>query len=187
MRKQSFLSLSVILMLFLSACTKEDVQNPISSNSGQNYSQDPYVISYSNWTPDASLTWSDGTTTEPSRESDLNAPELTQEIIDDGGFVLVYAKSTLDGSEQIMPAEFYDVNNSETNIYGAHHVNGAIKFSHTRLVNGAFEVPNDLNEISFRYIIVKLSTPDPYARQLTINDFMYMPYKDVVSLLSIPE
>ena len=187
MQKQSLVSLTVILMLFLSACTKEDVQNPISPNSGQSYSQDPYVLSYSNWTTDASLAWSDGTMTEPSRESFLDAPELTQEMIDAGSFVLVYAKSIIGGSEQIMPAEFYDVNNSETNVYGAHHVIGGIKVSHTRLVNGAYQVPNDLNEISFRYIIVKLSAPDPNARQLTINDFMYMPYKDVVSLLSIPE
>ena len=92
MQKQSLVSLTVILMLFLSACTKEDVQNPISSNSGQSYSQDPYVLSYSNWTTDASLAWSDGTMTEPSRESFLDAPELTQEMIDAGSFVLVYAK-----------------------------------------------------------------------------------------------
>ena len=187
MRKQSFLSLSLILMLFLSACTKEDLSSSNPPGSAPNYSPEPYVLSYSNWTTDASLTWSDGTTAVPSRESNLNAPELTQTMIDSGVFVLIYAQSVLDGSVQIMPAKFSDVNNDETNIYSAYHSNGSINVSHTRLVSGVHEVPNDVNEITFRYIIVKPNEPDPIGRQITINDFAYLPYKDVVNMLGIPE
>jgi len=174
-------------MLFFSACTKEDLSTSNPPGSASNYSPDPYVLSYSNWTTDASLTWTDGTTAEPFRQTNLNAPELTQTMIDSGVFVLIYAQSALDGSVQIMPATFSDVNNDETNIYSAYHLNGAINVSHTRLVSGAFGVPNDINEISFRYIIVKPNEPDPNGRQITINDFLYLPYKDVVSLLGIPE
>ena len=187
MRKRSFLSLSVILMLFFSACTKENEQDLNPSGPATNYSPDPYVLSYSNWTTDANLTWSDGTAAEPSRESVLNAPELTQTMIDSGVFVLTYAQRSLDGAVQIMPAQFSDISGDETNIYSAYHVNGSINVSHTRLVNGVNEVPNDANEISFRYIIVKPNEPDPNGRQITINDFAYLPYKDVVTMLGIPE
>ena len=187
MRKQSFLSLSVILMLFLSACTKENVQNSNPTGAAPNYSSEPRVLSYSNWTTDASISWSDGTTTEPSRESGLNAPELTQTMIDSGVFVLIYAQRSLDGAVQIMPAQFSDINSDETNIYSAYHLNGSINVSHTRLVNGVYEMPNDVNEISFRYIIVKPNEPDPNGRQITMHDFAYLPYKDVVTMLGIPE
>jgi hypothetical protein len=174
-------------MLFLSACTKEDLQNNNPSTPAGNNSPDPYVISYSNWTADASFSWSDGATTEPSRQFDLAALELTQELLDAGSFVLVYAQSNIDGSVQAMPAVFSDVNNNESNSYSANYVAGSISLSHTRSVNGVFEVPNDSNEISFRYIVVKPNEPDPNGRQITIYDLLYMPYKDVVNLLGIPE
>lgn len=187
MRKQSFLSLSVILMLCLSACTKEDLQNNNPSTPVANNVTDPYVISYSSWTTDASLSWSDGATTEPSRQFDLAAPELTQELLDAGSFVLVYTQSNIDGSVQAMPSVYSDVNNNETNFYFVNYVAGSISLSHTRSVNGIFEAPNDSNEISFRYIVVKPNTPDPNGRQINIYDLLYMPYKDVVNLLGIPE
>ena len=187
MRKQSFLSLTVILMLFFSACTKEDLQNNNPSTPVENNSLDAQVISYSNWTADASFSWSDGATTEPSRQFDLAAPELTQELLDAGSFVLVYAQSTIDGSIQAMPVSYSDVTNNESNFYSATYAVGSISVSHTRSVNGVFEVPNDSNEISFRYIVVKPNTPDPNGRQITIYDLVYMPYKDVVNLLGIPE
>ena len=187
MRKQSFLSLGLILMVFLSACTKEDVSNSNPPGTTPSYAHEPYVLSYSNWTTDASLSWSEGTTTEPSRQSDLNVPELTQQMIDSGVFVLIYAQSAIDGTVQIMPADFTYTNSNESNIYSAFHLNGLIKVSHTRLVNGVYEVPNDYNEISFRYIIVKPGEPDPNGRQITINQFLSMPYLDVVNSLGIPE
>jgi hypothetical protein len=188
MRKQSFLSLSVVLMLFLSACTKEDnLENYNPPTPVENNTQDPYSVSYSYWTADASLTWSDGATTEPSRESDLIASELTQEMIDAGSFVLMYAKSNLDGAVQAMPAEYSDLTSNETNSYYASYSAVSIFLSHKRSIDGTFEIPNDSNEISFRYIIVTPNTPDPNGRPVTIDDFRDKSYKEVVDLFGIPE
>ena len=187
MRKQSFLSFSVVLILFLSGCRKENLPNYNSATPVENNPQDPFSFSYSNWTTDASLSWSDGGTTEPSRQSDLIGPELTQDAIDAGALVLVYAKSDVDGSIQTMPATYSNLNNNETNTYFASTIPGSIKVSHTRSVDGANEVPGDSNEISFRYIIVKPNTPDANGRPMTIYDFHYMSYKDVVDFLGIPE
>ena len=187
MRKQSFLSLSLILMLFLSSCTKENHPDYNPSTPTGYYAQEPSVISYSNWTIDASLAWSDGATDEPSRQFDLAVPELTQELLDDGSFVLIYAKSNIDGTVQPMPAEYTDLNNNETNSYSANYTPGAISLVHIKSVNGTPEVPNDSNEISFRYIVVKPNTPDPNGRSLTSYDFHNKPYSEVISLLGIPE
>jgi hypothetical protein len=173
-------------MLFLSGCQKEDSQNynpPTAGGNSQNY----YSVSYSNWTNDANLSWSDGATTEPSRQTEIAAPELTQEMIDAGSVVLVYAQSNVDGSVQPMPAEYADANNDETNVYSANNVAGTILLSHTRSVAGAFQVPGDLNGINFRYIIVTPNTPDPNGRPLTIDNFRYMSYHEVVEVLGIPE
>lgn len=188
MRKLSFLALSVIVMLFLSGCTKEDnLQNSNPVNPVENNPQeDPYSVSYSNWTTNASLSWSEGSTTEPSRESDIIAPELTQQMIDAGSFLLIYAKSTVDGSVQSMPAEYSDLDNV-TNTYSASYSAGSIFLSHTTSFNGVFEVPDDSNEISFRYIIITPNTPAPNGRPVTIDDFRDMSYEDVADLLSIPE
>ena len=186
MRKQSFLSLSVILMLFLSGCTKENFQN-YNSVPVENNNQEPYSVSYSDWNIDANLSWSDNATPELSRQSELAAPELTQEMLDAGSFVLMYAKSNADGSVQAMPAVYSDLNNDETNTYFASPVAGSVSLSHTRSIGGTFEVPNDSNEISFRYIIVTPNTPDPNGRPITIFELLSMPYKDVVNLLGIPE
>ncbi len=101
--------------------------------------------------------------------------------------MLIFARSSVDGSVQPIPAEYFDANNNETNAYSARHVAGSIFLSHTRTINGSFEVPDDLNEISFRYIIVNPNSPDPNARQITTDSFLFMPYKDVVNLLGIPE
>ena len=187
MRKQSFLSLSVILMLFLSGCTKENLQNYNPAIQTEDNQQDAYSFSYSDWTNDANLSWSYGATTEPSRQSDLVVPALTQEVIDSGALVLIYGKSNIDGSVQIIPAQYFDSNNNETNAYSASYVAGSISLLHTRSVDGAFEVPDDSNEISFRYIIVKPNTPDPNGRPITNYGFQYMSYKEVVDLLGISE
>ena len=184
MLKQSFLSLSVISILLLSGCTKADLNS--SPGAGAPVAN-AYSVSYSNWNNDADLVWSDGATTEPSRQSELIAPELTQEMLDAGSIVLVYAKSNVDGTVQIMPAAYSDVNNNETNTYSATHVAGSISVSHTRTVNGLFEIPVDVNETSFRYIIVNPATPDPNGRAYTADSFLYMSYQEVVNLLGIPE
>ncbi len=174
-------------MLFLSACTKENLQDNTSVTPVEDYPQDASVVSFSNWIADADVTWSDGATTEPSRQFDLAVPELTQELIDSGSFVLIYAKSTIDGSVQIMPTSYSNLNNDETDTYSAIYLTGAISLSHTRSVNGVFDVPGDSNDISFRYIVVKPNTPDPNGRQMNIYDLLYKPYIDVVELLGIPE
>lgn len=187
MQKQSFLALSLILGLFLSSCTKDDPDFNHSSNQTGTAYQEPYVVSYSNWTTDASVNWSDGATTEPSRQFDLSVPELTQEELATGSFVLLYARSNADGSVQPMPAAFTDVNNDDTNNYSAVYSAGAISFSHTRFVNGTYETPNDSNEISFRYIIVRPNTPDPNGRPITSDDLLNKSYYEVIRLLGIPE
>jgi hypothetical protein len=189
MRKQSFLSLSVILMLFLSACTKEDnLQYNPGNNPVEDNSQAPYSFSYSNWTADTNLTWSDGATTEPTRQSQLAVPELTQDVIDAGGFVLVYAQSNADGTIQAAtPAAFFDLSTNERNTYSANYQAGFVSLSHTRFVDGIAEVPNDSNEISFRYFVITPNTPDPNGRPMTMDDLRYMPYQGLVSLLGIPE
>jgi hypothetical protein len=187
MRKQSFLSLSVIVMLFLSGCTKENLQDYNPAIPTEDNQQDPYSVSYSEWTGGVNLSWSDGATTEPSRQSDLAVPDLTQEVIDAGALVLVYAKSNVDGTIQAMPAEYSDLSNNEINTYSASSVAGSISLSHTKSVDGAFEVPDDSNEISFRYIIVKPNTPDPNGRPVTNYGFQYMSYAEIVNLLGISE
>ena len=187
MRKQSFLSLSLIIMLFFSACTKEDQSNNYTPAPIQNNSQAPFVVTYSNWTTDASLNWSDGNTTEPSREFALAVRELTQEQLDAGNFVLVYAKSDVYGTIQVLPAEFSNEETGETHIYSADYQAGAISLSHTKSVNGTPEMPADANEIRFRYIVVSPGTPDPNGRAMTINELVNKPYQELVTLLGIPE
>ena len=187
MLKQSFLSLGAISILLLSGCTKTDLNSSLGADAPD---ANAYSFSYSSWNSDADLVWSDGATTEPSRQSELVVPDLTQQMLDSGSIVLVYAKSAkpnVDGPVQIMPAAYLDVNNNETNTYSATHVAGSIFVSHTRTVNGVFEVPNDLNETSFRYIIVNPATPDPNGRAYTVDSFLYMSYGEVVDLLGIPE
>ena len=186
MRKQSFLPLSLIIMLFFSACTKED-QNNYTPAPIQNNSQAPFAVSYSNWTTDASLNWSDGSTTEPSRQFDIAVPELTQEQLDAGNFVLIYAKSNVFGTIQVLPAEFSQEDTGETHVYSAAYVAGAISLSHTKSVNGTPEMPADANEISFRYTVVSPGTPDPNGRAMTINELVNKPYQELISLLGIPE
>jgi hypothetical protein len=188
MRKQSFLSLSVILMLFLSACTKEDnLQHYNPGTPVENNQQAPYSFSYSQWTTEANLSWSEGATTEPTRQAQLAVPELTQDVIDAGGFVLLYALSNADGAVQAIPAAFFDLNTDEKNIYSASYESGSISLSHTRLVNGTAEVPNDSNEISFRYFVITPNTPDPNGRTMTIDDLRDMPYQGLLDLLGISE
>lgn len=175
-------------MLVLSACTKENTlpdRNPAIPL--ENNKQDPYSSSYSNWTTDLSLSWNDGATTDPSRQTEWAVPELTQELLDAGSFVLIYAKSNVDGLVQTMPAQFSDVSSDEINSYSATSLPGAITVLHTRSLDGTYEIPNDANEISFRYIIVNPNTPDPNARQITMDDFLNMSYNDVVNILGIPE
>ena len=188
MRKQCFLALSFIAILFLTSCTKEDLQFSNATTPTGTSSEEPFqVISYSNWTADADLTWSDGTTTEPSRQFDLAVPELTPEQLSDGSFVLLYARSNVDASVQIMPAEFSDFNNNEVNAYHAFIDEGIISLRHTKSVNGNFEVPSDNNQVSFRYFIVKPTTPGPNGRPMTTVDFYGKPYQEVIDLLAIPE
>lgn len=188
MLKQSFYSLSIILVLFLSACTKDDLpNNNYSTTQAGNNFQEPFITSYSNWTEDVSLNWFDGATTEPSRQFDIPVPELTQEELNAGGFVLVYAKSNIDGSIQPMPAQFYDLNNDETNTYSVAYNDGVISLLHTRVINGVPEAPADANEVSFRYIVVKPNTPDPNGRTMTANDLLNKAYPEVIALLGIPE
>jgi hypothetical protein len=187
MRKQSFLALSLLAVLFFTSCTKEDLQpNSSTPPNGTSY-QDPFeVVSYSNWTADANLTWSDGATDEPSRQFDLEVPELTAEQLNNGSFVLLYARSEVDGSVKPMPADFSDVNNDEINLYAANYEAGVISLMHTKTVSGNFEIPDDNNQISFRYIIVKPNTPNPNGRPMTSYDFLGKPYDEVINLLAIP-
>src|SRR5688572_6585831 len=104
MRKQSFLALSFIAVLFFTSCTKEDLQFSNSTTpTGTSYQEPFEVVSYSNWTADADLTWADGATDEPSRQFDLPVPELTAEQLYNGSFVLLYARSEVDGSVKPMP------------------------------------------------------------------------------------
>jgi hypothetical protein len=188
MRKLSFLSLSVMLLLFLSSCTKEDnLSNYNPGTPAEDNEQAPYSFSYSNWTANANLSWADGTSSEPTRESELAVPELTEEVINAGGFVLLYAQSKTDGAVQVIPAAFAGINTNEVNTYAASYEAGLISLSHGRLVDGSPDVPNDLNEISFRYIVIIPNTPDPNGRPVTIDDLRNMPYQGIVSLLGIPE
>lgn len=187
MRKQSFLALSFLAVLFLTSCTKDDLEFSNSTTpNGVSY-QDPFqVVSYSNWTADADLTWSDGSITQPSRQFALPVPELTEEQLSDGSFVLLYARSEVDGTVKAMPADFSDENNNEINNYSAFYNAGVVLLSHTKSVNGSFETPVDANQISFRYIVVKPGTPDPNGRPMTIYDLLTKPYEEVVNLLAIP-
>lgn len=187
MRKQSFLALSFIAVLFLTSCTKEDHQFSNSTTpTGTSYQEPFQVVSYSNWTADADLTWSDGTSTEPSRQFQLEVPELTTEQLSAGGFVLLYARSEVDGTIKPMPAEFSDANNNEINNYSANYDAGVVFLSHTKSVNGTFETPTDANQISFRYIVVKPNTPDPNGRPMTLDDLVGKSYQEVINLLAIP-
>ena len=180
MRKQSFLALSFIAVLFLASCTKEDLQPNVSTTpTGTSYQEPFQVVSYSNWTADADLTWSDGTTY-------LELPELSEEQLSDGSFVLLYARSDVDGSVKPMPADFSDASNSEVNIYSANYNAGVVSLSHTKSVNGNFETPVDANQISFRYIVVKPNAPDPNGRPMTMYDLLGKSYYEVIDLLAIP-
>jgi hypothetical protein len=186
MQKLSFLSLSI--MLLLSACTKYDpLENYKPGTPVDYYEPAPYSVAYSSWTADANLTWSDGAATEPTRETTMDVPELTEEALNAGSFVLIYAQSKTDGAVQVVPAAFGSLNNEEVNNYAANFIPGQISLVHTRLVNGNPEVPNDANEISFRYIVIIPNTPDPNGRSVTIDDLRGMPYQGIVSLLGIPE
>lgn len=176
------------IMLLFSACTKEDhltnynAGTPVEDNEPAAYS-----VAYSSWKADANFAWSDGATTEPSRETIMEVPELSQEVLDAGGYVLLYAQSKTDGAVQVVPAAFGDFSQNELNNYVAHYTAGSISLAHTRLVNGSPELPNDANNISFRYIVIIPNTPDPNGRPATVDDFRGMPYAGIISLLGIPE
>jgi hypothetical protein len=186
MRKLSFLFLGI--MILLSACTKYDaLENYKPGTPVENNEPVPYSVAYSNWTADANFTWSEGAATEPARETTMDVPELTEEALNAGGFVLIYAQSKTDGVVQVIPAAFGSLNNEEVNNYTANFIPGQISLLHTRLVNGNPEVPNDANEISFRYIVIIPNTPDPNGRPVTVDDLRGMPYQGIVSLLGIPE
>ena len=187
MRKQRFLSIGLIIMLFFSACTKDDVQSNYTPTPVENNSGTPFVVSYSYWTDDASLNWADGATADPSRQFDLALPELTEGELSAGSFVLLYAKSNIDGSIQALPAAFADQSTNESHIYSANYVAGTASLLHTKSVNGSYEMPGDANGISFRYIVVRPNTPDPNGRVMTIYDLLQKPYQEVISLLAIPE
>src|SRR5687768_12630788 len=98
MRKLSFLSLSAIAILSLSACTKEQglrELTPVNEEKNQNIDE----ISYSKWTSDASITLAHGgTVSDPIQVFNWSAPKLTQELIDAGSVVLVYVKSNSTGA-----------------------------------------------------------------------------------------
>jgi hypothetical protein len=186
MRKLSFLSLGI--MLLLSSCTKEDNFSDYNPGTPVDYNEPaPYSVAYSSWTADANFTWSDGAATEPTRETTMDVPELTEEALNAGGFVLLYAQSKTDGAVQVVPAAFGSLNNEEVNNYSASYIAGQISLAHTRLVNGNPEVPNDANDISFRYIVIIPNTPDPNGRPITVDDLRGMPYQGLISVLGIPE
>src|SRR5687768_10232967 len=99
MRKLSF-PFCFIAMLCLAGCTKDNVQqNPAPANPVIEAPQNNYSTAYSDWTSDGLLTWNEaGTTSDTARTSDWLAPLLTQERIDAGAVVLIYAKSAIDGT-----------------------------------------------------------------------------------------
>jgi hypothetical protein len=189
MRKLSFPSLCFIVMLALSSCTKDNVQpNPTPVIPVIDNPQNNYSTAYSDWTTDGILTWNEaGTASEPSRTSDWFAPLLTQERIDAGGVVLVYAKSAIDNSIHPMPWNDGAANNERVNSYDATAVAGSIVVNHSCTINGVLEVPRNSHDISFRYIIVGPHIPAANAREITISELGSMPYEEVVKLLGIPD
>ncbi|HVG14606.1 MAG TPA: hypothetical protein VM935_06585 [Chitinophagaceae bacterium] len=189
MRKLSFPSLCFIVMLGLSSCTKDNVQqNPTPGNQVVDNPQTNYSTSYSDWTSDGLLSWDvAGTATEPSITSNWFAPMVTQERIDAGGVVLIYAKSSIDGSVHPLPWNDGAINNERVNSYDAAAVAGSIVVNHSSSINGVSEVPQNSNNVSFRYIIVGPHIPAANAREITISELGAMPYEEVVRLLGIPE
>jgi hypothetical protein len=110
---------------------------------------------------------------------------LTQQALDTGSFVLVYAKSNVDGLVTAMPA-VYGGASGELNTYTAQPAAGVVGITRTTLINGVFEPPVDGQEYSFRYIIVTPVAPSANTRVPAIADFWSLSYEEVVSYFRIP-
>jgi hypothetical protein len=191
MRKLSFLALGFIAIISTVSCTKEDFQsNQITNSTTTN----PVSVTYSDWTLDASFSWEDGTIgNDPAKQANWDAFDLTEETINSGG-ILVYAKSNVDGSIQSMPASFFKGSNgTDFDYYEFSAIPGSISIYHSKSVDGIFETPADVNEVSFRFIFVKSNVAPANARIATNNgsysldDLRNFSYEEVVNLLGIPE
>lgn len=191
MKKLSFMLLGFITIMSAVSCTKEDLQSNQSANPTPS---NEVNVSFSDWTIDASFSWQDGTAgNDPVKQTSWDAFDLTQETINGGG-ILVYAKSNVDGSIRPMPASiFRNSNATEFDSYEFTAIPGAINIYHTKSVDGIFQTPSDANEMSFRFIFVKSNVAPANARIATnngsysLNELRNSSYEEVTNLLGIPE
>jgi hypothetical protein len=108
-------------------------------------------------------------------------------LIDAGAVVLLYVKSTSNGTVHSMPFDDTNSSDEKVNSYKAVATAGSIFVTHSTSINGTYEVPNNLNDITFRYIIVGPQTPEINARAIPLEELSTMAYEDVTTLLGIPQ
>ena len=184
MRKLSFLTICCFVIIAQSSCTKEVVDRP---SSGSVVTQNPYTVSYSEWTGIETFTWAEGAaTTYPSHEATWNVLSLTPEVLDAGGTVLVFAKSK--DTEEVLPMPVSYISGPTDNVtdfYDTAVEPGNIFFTHTKMVDGNYEAPTDLNNVTLRYIIIQPHIFD--LGRTPVADFHSMTYAQVIEMLNIPE
>ena len=183
MRKLSFLFISCIAILALSSCTKENLVKSTSPATNP----DPLSVAYSEWTGNETFSWKEGATvTVPNQEANWIIPDLTQELLDRGSTVLVFAKSKDTDEVQQVPLQY--VSGSTGNIVDTYDTQiqaGNLLFIHTKIVDGNYVAPTNLNNFALRYIIV---TEDSHALgRPAVMDFRSMSYNEVIKTLNIPE
>jgi hypothetical protein len=186
MRKLSFLALGFIAILSVVSCTKENFKEYVTP-----VGPEPHRFASSEWTMDGQLTWEDGPNS--NKIASWNAEPLSQEVIDNGG-LLVYGKSNFDGSVNLLPSSFFiTLNPDEFDLYECFPTAGSISLFHTKSVNGVFETPGDVNQLSFKYIIIdgpivpsNGRTPTNGTNAFTVDDLRTLSYDEVISILGLP-
>ena len=189
--KLNFLSLCFSALILLASCTKEYVTPPSGSN--QNDYPAPVIVTASDWTSESSMTWSDATATSSVfTTTNWDAPELTQEMVDNGA-VLIYANTTSGDAPKLLPAMFERTSNSEYDEYRSVAEPRVIQLSHATYKDGDYATPIVNDDVSFRYILIN-NAPPANGRIITNNGVEYnldelklMSYSEVITILGIAQ
>jgi hypothetical protein len=210
MRKVSFLSLCLSVIILATSCTKEGPEGPMGPQgpqgvngtngtngatgatggvgaTGQTGATGTANVIFSNWSLGTDMTWADTTVTgTPYKVATWATASLTPSVLDNGA-VLVYARTNDDNAVYQMPASiFTGTSSAEFDQYRTIAKAGALSLLHTRSVAGTFELPAAAANVSFRFVFIPGGVTTGRMAGYSLNQFKAMSYEQLSGFFGLP-
>ncbi|HVG40349.1 MAG TPA: hypothetical protein VM888_01965 [Chitinophagaceae bacterium] len=187
MRKFSFLSLCLSVIILATSCSKEAIPANQGSTAPIGNEGTSTSIVYSDWTLASDMTWNDTTVNaDPFKAATWTAPELTQSMLENKT-ILIFARTEHDQAVYQMPAEIYAQGSTSEFEQFQSVINGeTLTVLHTKSVDGVFEVPSITTNVSFRVVVVPDEMVNGSANSFYADQLKTMSYEQVANLFAIP-